>query len=59
MSDGVVKLSYVPSNENVAHVLTKPITGRKIANLLRVVIKMSKQFIIWHHMYRLFNLSAK
>ena len=34
VSDGVVKLTYVPSNENVADVLTKPMTGRKIANLL-------------------------
>ena len=34
VSDGVVKLSYVPSNENVADVLTKPMTGRKITDLL-------------------------
>ena len=32
VSDGVVKLFYVLSNENVADVLIKPMTGRKIAN---------------------------
>ena len=34
VSDGVVKLCYVPSNENAADVLTKPMPGRKMANLL-------------------------
>ena len=34
VSDGIVKLSYVPSNENVADVLTNPMPGKNIANLL-------------------------
>ncbi len=34
VSDGVVKLYYVPTNENIADVLTKPVSGRKIVNLL-------------------------
>ena len=31
VSDGIVMLYYVPTNENVADVLTKPVSGRKIA----------------------------
>ena len=35
VTSGIVDLSYVPSNENVADVLTKPVSGRKIGDLLK------------------------
>ena len=35
VTSGIVDLSYVPSNKNVADVLTKPVSGRKIGDLLK------------------------
>ena len=35
VTSGIVDLSYVPSNENVADVLTKPVSGCKIGDLLK------------------------
>ena len=34
VADCIVELYYVPSGDNVADVLTKPVSGRKIASLL-------------------------
>jgi len=34
VANGVVELHYVPSSENVADVLTKPVTGRRIVDML-------------------------
>ena len=34
VAEGIVKLYYVPTSVNVADVLTKPVSGRKMVNLL-------------------------